>query len=319
MYKKFILITLLLTSMMHSLMAATVTTNKATYTTTDQVHVHFANMTAKNQDWIGIYPQGSNNDWGNVVGWKWTDDKTAGDLTFGNGALPVGAYEVRAFYNNSFHTVATASFRVGAVGHATVTTNKTTYSTNEHVRVHFANMTGKNKDWIAIYPQGSSNAWGNVIGWKWTEDKASGDLTFGNGTLPAGAYEVRAFYNNSYHVEATTKFVVKVTNKPVEMYAKNVGLFFKYNSNSASDWIGIYKKDDSVAWHNVLKWKWLKDIEHEELVHIRGAGAGPTHIDLQSTHLYRNFNQNLPKGKYEARIFRNNSFNIDYAFEFTVK
>jgi len=216
MYKKFILITLLLTSMMHSLMAATVTTNKATYTTTDQVHVHFANMIAKNQDWIGIYPQGSSNAWNNVIGWKWTNDKTNGDLTFGNGALPAGAYEVRVFYNNSFHTEATTKFKVAGL-QATVTTSKATYTTNEQVHVHFANMTAKNQDWIGIYPQGSSNAWDNVVGWKWTDDRTNGDLTFGNGALTAGSYEVRVFYNNSFHTEATTKFNVEGAAGPDEI------------------------------------------------------------------------------------------------------
>jgi len=294
MMKKIILITLLLGSMMQALVAATVTTNKATYSTNEQVRVHFANMTAKNQDWIGIYPQGSNNDWGNVVGWKWTDDKTAGDLTFGNGALPVGAYEVRAFYNNSFHTVATASFRVGAVGHATVTTNKTTYTTNEHVRVHFANMTGKNKDWIGIYPQGSSNAWDNVVGWKWTDDRTSGDLVFGNGTLPAGNYEVRAFYNNSFHTEATKSFRVTgggggattlTTNKATYTDNENIVATYKGTTNGQKDWIAIYPKNASNAWGNVIQWKWIK-----------GKVNGTTTFTK------------LPVGSYEVRVFFNNTF-----------
>ena len=316
MIKKIILSILLFASMIQTLSAANLE-SRGEYQLGNKIFVKFHNMQAKNKDWIGIYYQGSNNDWDNVVAWKWTGDTTDGSVTFE--PLTWGRYEIRAFYNNSFHTEATSSFKIGhGNGNVRLDTLKESYSPTESININFHDLIELNKDWIGIYPQGSSNAWGNVVKWKWTgDDLRTGSLNFGN--LPVGKYEARLFYNNSYHVETTTKFVVKGTNKPVEMYAKNVGLFFKYNSNSASDWIGIYKKDDSVAWHNVLKWKWLKDIEHEELVHIRGAGAGPTHIDLQSTHLYRNFNQNLPKGKYEARIFRNNSFNIDYAFEFTVK
>jgi len=178
--KKLILISLLLTGMVHSLMAATVTTSKAVYATNEQVHVHFANMTAQNQDWIAIYPEGSSNDWDNVIGWKWTDDKAEGDLVFGNGNnLPLGKYEVRAFYNNSFHTEATTKFEVkNAVAEAKVTTDKAVYTANEQVHVHFANMTAQNQDWIGIYPEGSSNDWGNVVDWSWTNDTQNGNLTF---------------------------------------------------------------------------------------------------------------------------------------------
>jgi len=214
MIKKLILSTLLLTSMMQAtLLAATLTTSKITYNTNEQVHVHFANMTAKHKDWIGIYPQGSNNDWVNVVGWKWTDDKANGDLVFGNGHLAVGDYEVRAFYNNSFHTEATKAFSVeGIEVHPTLTTNKATYATNEHIIVNFSNMTAKNNDWVAIYSEGANNTWGNVIAWKWTNDTANGNLNFN--ALPVGAYEVRAFYNNSYNLEASKKFKVEGDTGP---------------------------------------------------------------------------------------------------------
>ena len=67
-------------------------------------------MTGQNQDWIGIYPQNANNDFNNVVAWKWTNDAKNGNLDFA--ALPVGSYEVRAFYNNSLNVEATSRFKV---------------------------------------------------------------------------------------------------------------------------------------------------------------------------------------------------------------
>ena len=205
MIKKTLFLTLLFAN---SLSAANVTTSKAVYTADEQVKVHFANMTAQNQDWIGIYPEGTNNDWGNVIGWKWTDDKENGDVMFGNGALPVGKFEVRAFYNNSFHTEATSKFEVkNAAVPATITTDKAVYATDEQIHVHFANMTAKHQDWVGIYAEGTNNDWGNVVAWRWTNDTTNGDLNFN--ALPEGAYEVRAFYNNSFHTEATKKFKVE--------------------------------------------------------------------------------------------------------------
>jgi len=289
--KKLILLLLLFMSMMQTVFAATVTTNKATYTPNEQVVVHFANMVAKNSDWIGIYPQGSSNAWENVVGWKWTGDKTDGNLVFGNGALPIGAYEVRAFYNNSFHTEATRRFRVEE--RATVTTNKATYNRQEEIHVHFANMVAKNSDWIGIYPQGSSNAWKNVVSWKWTGDKRDGDLIFGKGTLPVGVYEVRAFYNNSFHTEATKRFsVVEVgahtsvtTNKALYTSNENIVATYRGTTDGEEDWIAIYPKNSTNAWANVIEWRW-----------IRGQVDGKTVFPK------------LPSGEYEVRVFFNNTF-----------
>jgi len=165
-------------------------------------------MTGKNKDWIAIYPQGSNNDWDNVIGWQWTDDKASGDLTFGNGHLAVGNYEVRAFYNNSFHTEATKAFKVsnGGGGATTVTTNKTTYTDNENIVATYKGTTNGQKDWIAIYPKNSSNAWDNVIQWQWIKGKVNGTTTFTK--LPAGEYEVRVFFNNTFQDRAKKSFKV---------------------------------------------------------------------------------------------------------------
>jgi len=302
--KKLILISLLLTGMVHSLMAATVTTSKAVYATNEQVHVHFANMTAQNQDWIAIYPEGSSNDWDNVIGWKWTDDKAEGDLVFGNGNnLPLGKYEVRAFYNNSFHTEATTKFEVkNAVAEAKVTTDKAVYTANEQVHVHFANMTAQNQDWIGIYPEGSSNDWGNVVDWSWTNDTQNGNLTFNN--LPTGKYEARAFYNNSFHTEATTQFEIKnaaaaatvTTDKDVYTTDEQIHVHFANMTAQNDDWIGIYPEGTNNDWGNVVAWRWTNDTTNGDL----------------------NFNA-LPEGSYEVRAFYNNSFHTEATKKFKVE
>jgi len=95
---------------------------------------------------------------------------------------------------------------------AVVNTNKANYNPNENITVSFSGMHSQNRDWIGIYPVGSSNAWANKVAWAWTNDQVEGNLNF-NG-LPAGHYEVRAFYNNSYTVEATHVFRVENNNNP---------------------------------------------------------------------------------------------------------
>ena len=90
---------------------------------------------------------------------------------------------------------------------ATLTTEKELYSPNEKIFVQFTDMIGKNKDWLAIYPKGASTTWANVLQWKWTENQEKGSVHFD--ALPIGNYEIRAFYNNSYQIEATCTFKVK--------------------------------------------------------------------------------------------------------------
>jgi len=95
---------------------------------------------------------------------------------------------------------------------AVVNTSKANYSPNENIIVSFSGMLTQNRDWIAIYPVGSSNDWGNQVAWAWTNDQVEGNLNFD--ALPVGHYEVRAFFNNSYTVEATHVFRVENNNNP---------------------------------------------------------------------------------------------------------
>ena len=90
---------------------------------------------------------------------------------------------------------------------AIVNTNKAQYNVGEAVVVNYSNMEGHAKDWIGIYPVGSSNAWANVVAWKWSRGQVNGQKSFNN--LPAGNYEVRVFFRNSYKVEARDGFSVK--------------------------------------------------------------------------------------------------------------
>jgi len=299
MIKKIIFMSLLLVSMIH---AATLNLNKTDFTTTDKILVSFSSMTGKNKDWIGIYPKESNNNWENVVKWHWTNNSATGQVIFD--ALPIGEYEARAFYNNSFKLVAKKEFDVKKIAtkNPSLKTNKTTYSNKEKVIVSFNNMAAKNKDWIGIYPEESSNAWENVVAWHWTNDTTNGQVDFN--ALPAGKYEVRAFYNNSFKLVAKKEFIVEKniekkptisTNKANYFENEKITISFNDMSNKNQDWIAIYPKDSSTDWGNVVAWKWTNDITNGQI----------------------NFNA-LPAGNYEVRAFYNNSFDIEAKTVFTV-
>jgi hypothetical protein len=142
-----------------------------------------------------------------VIQWDWAG-AVNGTHTFNE--LPVGQYEVRAFFNNSYNLEASKSFTVEAGVSVILSTTKDIYSPDEGPIVTFKNMSGNNKDWIGIYPAGSSNDWGNMIQWDWA-GAVNGSHVFE--PLPVGQYEARAFFNNSLQSEASKSFIVK--NVPV--------------------------------------------------------------------------------------------------------
>lgn len=187
--------------------APKLTTSKTQYSITEKITVNFENMLG-NKDWIGIYPAESTNAWKNVIDWAWTDDKKNGQLSFDS--LAVGNYEIRAFFKNSFRLEQKVAFKINTHTNnpPIVKTLKETYTPSENIIVDFKNMNNQNKDWIGIYPSHSNNDWANVIDWKWTNNKSSGQLTFSK-KLPTGKYTVKAFYNNSFKDENHFDFEVK--------------------------------------------------------------------------------------------------------------
>jgi len=194
--------------------STSITTQQTTYNPNETITVTLSNSNGANNDWVGIYPAGASNDWGNVLSWKFTNGITNGNLSL-NG-VPSGNYEARVFFNNSFHLEASTDFSVLAVVNTTIETSKASYTANESITVALSNMSGASNDWVGIYPVGSSNAWGNVVSWKYTAGIVNGNLTL-NG-IPAGNYEARAFFRNSYNVEATDTFSVVADNLPPTVY-----------------------------------------------------------------------------------------------------
>ncbi|SFV71528.1 no hits [hydrothermal vent metagenome] len=182
-------------------------TDKNKYSVNEKISVNFEHMFGDSEDWIGIYPKGSSNDWGNVIDWEFTEGLKNGQITFDE--LPLGEYEVRAFFKNSYTLEANSSFSVvDSDDILSIVTDKDEYNVSENIVVNFEHMKGEiNKDWIAIYPKDSDIDGSNILLWAYTDGSVNGSVTLGK--LPIGEYEARAFFNNSYNLEATYPFEVK--------------------------------------------------------------------------------------------------------------
>jgi hypothetical protein len=197
-------------------------TNKGKYLNTETITVTFQYMQGNSSDWIGIYPAGASYEFENVVAFKQTKGKINGTVTFEN--IPVGNYDVRAFFNNSLTKEASVSIIVSddPTHHdVELVLNKDIYAQNELVYVKYNYMQGNKTDWIGIYPKGASYEFKNVIDWKYTKGKVSGEISLGGFPeqkdfhgfvtmpgLPAGEYEIRAFFNNSLTTVKVASFKV---------------------------------------------------------------------------------------------------------------
>ena len=157
------------------------------------------------KDWVGIYEEGASNAWKNVKQWLWVKPNLAGNKTFVPIKLKLsnGNYEARYFLNNSYTTYKAKKF--------TVQSHTPTLSLKfekDFGVIFEASRVGS--AWIGIYPEGSTNAWKNVIEWAWVKNldnpifKGTG-VSLYRGNLH-GTYDVRLFYNNSYHVEKQIKY-----------------------------------------------------------------------------------------------------------------
>lgn len=187
--------------------------NNATPAPNERIQFNLSGILSGDQDWVGIYPKNASNAWGNVLTWNWAENREV-TLT----GVPVGEYEARLFFNNSFDLEAKVAFTVENNADVTISTDKTSYAVNENISITIENQATNNQNWIGIYPAGSSNSWGNVLTWEWTNGNNSINLD----GVPAGQYEARLFYNNSYHDEAKYEFHVMQDDHEVTPYTPEV-------------------------------------------------------------------------------------------------
>jgi len=98
---------------------STLTSYKANYNAGESIWIQIddkRNINSYPKDWIGIYPKNSNNDWDNVLDWKFVKDKS--DTQFGGhnwyefDGLSEGAYEARVFFRNPYRIEASYAFTV---------------------------------------------------------------------------------------------------------------------------------------------------------------------------------------------------------------
>lgn len=179
------------------------------YNEGDTATVFVNTILSGNQDWVGIFEKDAANTWGNVIAWNWAPNN--GSVTLDKVAttakdMPAGDYDVRLFFNNSFNVEERTNFTV--LANNPIRTTKAEYTVNESVQVEISTTLSGDRDWVGIYPKDSDNSWGNVIAWNWVPNNGTITLNKGVKNMPAGDYEARLFYKNSYNLENKVEFSV---------------------------------------------------------------------------------------------------------------
>ena len=221
----------------------TVTYSKLT-NCSDRIFINFENMGANSNDWLALYPTGSNNNWSNVIIWKWIRNMENNSITLKSEEnLKMGEYEIRAFFNNTFHTegVTKPIFVLPCHNAPKLTTSRRVYFKNESVIINFEGMSMDKNNWIGIYKKGEKTLAQNNVAWQWTGERESGQLIFDN--LPQGEYDIRAFYNNTYTVQQIKSF--KVSSLDKNNFPKAL---LNGSKNPTLDVQVIYSKDKNRAY-----------------------------------------------------------------------
>jgi hypothetical protein len=280
-------------------------------------------LDGNNGDWIGIYPKGTSNDWANVKSWTYTNGtKSMNKNGIKNGTIELsgvkaGEYVARLFFNNSY-TLEDKIPLVVLSGSPHIVASKNDFALGESIDINFENLPTNNGDWIGIYQKNSSDEWKNVILWSYTngtysmddKGKSKGSLSFNS--LEAGEYEARFFFKNSYNLGTKCSFSVEkeILDQPIIEMSKEsykskekIQVTLSNLEGNNDDWVGIYPKGSSNDWGNVVSWSFTNGTQSKDK---EGVINGT--LDLYG----------VKAGEYEARLFFNNSYNIEGKVSFIV-
>jgi len=181
---------------------------------------------------------------------------------------------------------------------------------NNNVSVEFntTNYLGENQNnWIGLFKKDATNIWANVRSWAWIKDLPIYPIQAPNSEARKfqfqgeadGEYEIRFFENNSYNPHTIKTINLEASeNRPfIEIETQNqYGDLILKSTNADKAWVGLFKKDAPSNSENILNWQWVRSIDHKTY-----------------------FNTNaLGNGIYEARLFFNNSYDLETKVEFTL-
>jgi len=264
----------------------TLAATQSSYAFGASVPINYSGFSGSTTDWIAIYVPGAAD--GNYVAWQYTGAEGAGNsgqLVFTG--LATGTYEARYHADwNGTHSFATFAvspqFTIGT--QTSITTDHTTYGTNQSITATYSNMPGAAGEYVAVSVAGSPAS--STIQQFPTNGQMNGSQVFS--PLAMGSYEARA-YNASNAIIASSTFTVGGTGVTTDKssYAAGDAVTVTYTGmpGNAQDWIGISVAGSGAA-------------SYVQYQYTGGAMSGTAVFT------------GLPTGTYEARAYYNNSYTV---------
>jgi hypothetical protein len=173
-----------------------------------------ANGPGNARDWVGLYPTGASSATVNRLAYQYLNGLQTAPSSGVTGAtlsftMPSGGtYELRFFLNNSLTVLATSA--AITVAGSSITVSATTAIVGQTVTAAVANGPGNARDWVGLYPTGSSSATVNRLAYQYLNGLQTAPSSGVTGAtlsfaMPsAGTYELRFFLNNSLTVLAAS-------------------------------------------------------------------------------------------------------------------
>jgi len=234
---------------------AAVSTDKAVYQPGYPITLSWSGLPGNQLDWVAVAYANSPVDSG-VRQWTYVNGQTSGSHVFD--PQQPGAYEARAYSDNSFGIIATSTFTVSG---ATVSTDKAIYSPGDTVQVTWAGMPGNQQDWVAVANAGAAP--GQVAQWTYINGAASG--THGFTGLALGSYEAQMYFDNTNTQLATSNFTIAAANVSIASdqttYGVNAPIKLSWTGmpGNQKDWIGITPAN-SPPDTNIVAWTYINGV-----------------------------------------------------------
>lgn len=206
-----------------------ITTDHPQYGQGEMVNVIYSNMPGNMLDYVAVSIAGSADT--ATVQRAYINGNMNGTQAFAG--LAAGNYEARAYVNDTSTIIAMSTFSVTGT---TVTTDATSYNGATPVTVMYAGMPGNMADYVSVAVVGSPDS--TYTQFAYTMGQTTGMAQFSG--LPVGTYEARAYFNNTFIVQArSAPFTVAVactapTQMPVLSSFQTGDLVIDVSTNTAT-------------------------------------------------------------------------------------
>lgn len=187
----------------------TLTTDKEKYTINEPVTIKFTGAPGDQQDYISI-PRPNAHPTFQPQNWQYLNGKKSGELVFDG--LISGEWQARLHFKNTGYKIQKSLNFTVSNPESKISTDKTSYTTQEPIKVIFSALPGFKRDWISvIMADKDDGSFDKTENHTWETNALKEGVKEFPPLTTAGSYQVRAYYDyptGGYEVKARAEFTV---------------------------------------------------------------------------------------------------------------